>query len=115
MVSNVTLTNAESVTINHDKGQDLKIQYIAPTASENVPIHIPNMKDLNTNISQSMPGTPKNRKLLNPNAAEILSANASNQFNAGQYDIYENDDMIDYFMDDIDESASICEGSRQSQ
>ena len=29
-------------------------------------------------------------------------------------DVYENDEMIDYFMDDIDE-MSICEGSRQSQ
>ena len=30
------------------------------------------------------------------------------------FDIYENDEMIDCFMDDIDE-MSMCEGSRQSQ
>ena len=29
-------------------------------------------------------------------------------------DVYENDDMMDCFMDDIDE-VSMCEGSRQSQ
>ena len=31
----------------------------------------------------------------------------------GGADVYENDEMIDYFMDDIDE-MSICEGSRHS-
>ena len=31
--------------------------------------------------------------------------------NLEQYDIYENDEMIDFFMDDIDEK-SMCEGAR---
>ncbi len=44
-----------------------------------------------------------------------LSQSNINYLNAapGQYDIYENEDMADYFADDIDE-MSICEGSRQS-
>ena len=39
---------------------------------------------------------------------------SQNPVNVENYDVYENDDMMDCFMDDIDE-MSMCEGSRQSQ
>lgn len=36
---------------------------------------------------------------------------SQNPVNYENYDVYENDDMMDCFMDDIDET-SMCEGSR---
>lgn len=43
-----------------------------------------------------------------------MSASNCNYINGAAADVYENEDMADYFMEDMDE-MSICEGSRQSQ
>ena len=47
-------------------------------------------------------------------ASDLKESSPRKEEPADDLDVYENDDIIDRFMDDIDE-GTMCEGSRQSQ
>lgn len=106
-------SQGESVTANHE---------IDPAVREKpgITVHIQKDSGRGGAIGSGVPETPSHRHLGAPHGVrsplEPMSAGVST-FNfmkgAGQYDVYENDEMLDYLMDDIDE-MSICEGSRQN-